>query len=148
MLDKVGKAAVIHSTGTGKSMIAFRLVETHPDAQFPWLAPSTYIYHTQLENLQRMIGDSDTESLLEHVTFMTYSKLMHDEDIIDSIQRITLSWMGFIDVERKSGEEVSQSFLKLILRPSCWGFQQPVSVIWIISAIWRRSCLMAALLQR
>lgn len=86
MLDKGGKAAVIHPTGTGKSMIAFKLVETHPDAQFLWLAPSTYIYHTQLENLQRMIGDSDTESLLEHVTFMTYSKLMHDEDIIDSIQ--------------------------------------------------------------
>lgn len=86
MFDKVGKAAVIHPTGTGKSMIAFKLVETHPDAQFLWLAPSTYIYHTQLENLQRMIGNSDTESLLEHVTFMTYSKLMHDEDIIDSIQ--------------------------------------------------------------
>ena len=33
-----------------------------------------------------MIGDSDTEILLEHVTFMTYSKLMHDEDIIDNIQ--------------------------------------------------------------
>lgn len=79
MLDKVGKAAVIHPTGTGKSMIAFKFVETHPDAQFLWLAPSTYIYHTQLENLQRMIGDSDTESLMEHVTFMTYSKLMHDE---------------------------------------------------------------------
>lgn len=27
----------------------------------------------------------NTESILEHVTFMTYSKLMHDEDIIDSI---------------------------------------------------------------
>lgn len=34
MLDSIGKAAVIHPTGTGKSMIAFKLVETHQDAQF------------------------------------------------------------------------------------------------------------------
>ena len=40
MFDTIGKAAVIHPTGTGKSMIAFKLVETHPDAQFLWLAPS------------------------------------------------------------------------------------------------------------
>lgn len=65
MLDSVGKAAVIHPTGTGKSMIAFKLVETHPNALFLWLAPSNYIFHTQQENLQCMIGD--TESLLQHV---------------------------------------------------------------------------------
>ena len=51
MLDLIGKAAVVHPTGTGKSMIAFKLVETHQDAQFLWLAPSAYIFHTQLENL-------------------------------------------------------------------------------------------------
>lgn len=34
MLDTIGKAAVIHPTGTGKSMIAFKLVETHQNAQF------------------------------------------------------------------------------------------------------------------
>lgn len=83
MLDSVGKAAVIHPTGTGKSFIAFKLVGTHPDALFLWLAPSTYIFHTQQENLQRMIGD--TRSLLQHVIFMFYSKLMHDEDFIDTI---------------------------------------------------------------
>lgn len=83
MLDSVGKAAVIHPTGTGKSMIAFKLVETHPDAVFLWLAPSTYIFHTQQENLKRIIGD--TESLLQHVIFMSYSKLMRDEDFIDTI---------------------------------------------------------------
>lgn len=83
MLDSVGKAAVIHPTGTGKSMIAFKLVETHPNALFLWLAPSNYIFHTQQENLQCMIGD--TESLLQHVIFMSYSKLMRDEDFIDTI---------------------------------------------------------------
>lgn len=51
MLDLIGKAAVVHPTGTGKSMIAFKLVEIHQDAQFLWLAPRAYIFHTQLENL-------------------------------------------------------------------------------------------------
>ena len=74
MLDNVGKAAVIHPTDTGKSMIAFKLVETHLDAQFLWIVPSAYIFHTQFENLQCMISDSDTESILENVTFMIYSK--------------------------------------------------------------------------
>lgn len=64
-------------------MIAFKLVETHPNELFLWLAPSTYIFHTQLENLQRMIGYTD--SLLQHVIFMSYSKLMRDEDFIDTI---------------------------------------------------------------
>lgn len=59
ILDIVGKAAINHPTGTGKSMIAFKLVEAHQDAQFLWLAPSAYIFHTQLENLQGMIGDSE-----------------------------------------------------------------------------------------
>ena len=88
MLDSIGKAAVIHPTGTGKSMIAFKLVETYQDAQFLWLAPSAYIFHMQLENLQRILGDSETESLLENVTFVTYSKLMHDEDIQKLTKRI------------------------------------------------------------
>lgn len=111
MLDKVGKVAVIHSTGTGKSMIAFRQVETHPDAQFLWLAPSTYIYHTQLKNLQRMIGDSDTESLLEHVTFMTYSKLMRDEDSIDNIQP---DYIILDEFHRCGAKEWGRSVTKLL----------------------------------
>lgn len=44
MLARVGKAAVIHPTGTGKSYIAFKLIESHPDASFLWLSPSDYIY--------------------------------------------------------------------------------------------------------
>ena len=32
MLDRYGKAAVVHPTGTGKSYIAFKLIEDHPDA--------------------------------------------------------------------------------------------------------------------
>ena len=31
MLRETGKAAVVHPTGTGKSFIAFKLCEDHPD---------------------------------------------------------------------------------------------------------------------
>ena len=40
MLEQYGKAAVVHPTGTGKSYIAFKLIEDHPDAAFLWLSPS------------------------------------------------------------------------------------------------------------
>ena len=39
MLADKGRAAVILPTGTGKSYIAFRLIEQHPEASFLWLAP-------------------------------------------------------------------------------------------------------------
>ena len=51
MLEEKQMAAVIHPTGTGKSMIAFKLVEQHPHKHFLWLSPSEYIYKTQLENI-------------------------------------------------------------------------------------------------
>lgn len=37
MLEEKQMAAVIHPTGTGKSMIAFKLVEQHPHKHFLWL---------------------------------------------------------------------------------------------------------------
>ena len=79
MLDSVGKAAVVHPTGTGKSYIGFKLCETFPEKTVCWLSPSEYIYQTQLENLKR---DSDGWQP-ENVEFFTYAKLMlmSDEDI-------------------------------------------------------------------
>lgn len=50
-------AAVIHPTGTGKSMIAFKLVEQHPHNHFLWLSPSEYIYKTQLENIDTQFSN-------------------------------------------------------------------------------------------
>lgn len=72
MLGTAGKAAVIHPTGTGKSYIAFRLIEAHRDWNFIWLSPSEYIFRTQKESLLR----SDPEFSLERVQFFTYAKLM------------------------------------------------------------------------
>lgn len=50
MMEENGKAAVIHPTGTGKSFIAFKLCEEHPDRTVCWLSPSEYIFRTQEEN--------------------------------------------------------------------------------------------------
>src|SRR5699024_546756 len=72
MLSRYGKAAVIHPTGTGKSYIAFKLIEDYPDAAVLWLSPSEYIFKTQLESLQKQ----DPEFPLDNVHFYTYAKLL------------------------------------------------------------------------
>ena len=72
MLDRYGKAAVVHPTGTGKSYIAFKLIEDHPDAAVLWLSPSEYIFQTQVESLRRQ----DPDFPLANVHFYTYAKLM------------------------------------------------------------------------
>lgn len=74
MLEKFGRAAVIHPTGTGKSFIAFKLAEEHPDKKIIWLAPSEYIFRSQRENYLEAGGD---EAALAGISFMTYSKLMY-----------------------------------------------------------------------
>ena len=72
MLADKGKTAVIHPTGTGKSYIAFKLIEDNPDAKIIWLSPSEYIFKTQIEAL----GNAEAEQLLKNVQFFTYAKLM------------------------------------------------------------------------
>lgn len=75
LMEKEGRAAVIHPTGTGKSFIAFKLAEDHPDSIILWLSPSEYIFRTQVENLKKT-----TEGLIfPNIRFLTYSKLMIDK---------------------------------------------------------------------
>ena len=71
MLESCGQAAVIHPTGTGKSFLAFKLCEDHPEQTVCWLSPSEYIFKTQKENLLVSGGD-----LPENIRFFTYAKLM------------------------------------------------------------------------
>ena len=113
MLEEKQMAAVIHPTGTGKSMIAFKLVEQHPHKHFLWLSPSEYIYKTQLENI-------DTQ--LSNIEYMSYSRLMKHEDSIDPLH---------------------PDFLKHIRRQSAWGSQRQTYAIWTTNAIWQRSSLRA-----
>ena len=72
MMEECGKAAIVHPTGTGKSYIAFKLIEEHPADTIFWLSPSEYIFKTQIENLKRQAPDIP----LANVHFYTYAKLM------------------------------------------------------------------------
>ena len=72
MMDQCGKAAIVHPTGTGKSYIAFKLIEDNPEKIVIWFSPSEYIFKTQLESLQK----NDPDFPLENVHFYTYTKLM------------------------------------------------------------------------
>ena len=72
MMEQYGKAAIVHPTGTGKSYIAFKLIEDNPEKVVIWLSPSEYIFKTQLESLKR----NDPYFPLANVHFYTYAKLM------------------------------------------------------------------------
>lgn len=71
MLNKTGKAAIIHPTGTGKSFIAFKLCEDNINKRICWLLPSEYIFKTQCENLAA-VGSA----VPDNIAFFTYAKLM------------------------------------------------------------------------
>ncbi len=79
LMETHGKAAVIHPTGTGKSFIAFQLAEDHPDSRICWLAPSEYIYRTQLENLSHAQSGGERFPS-DHVRFLTYARLMKETE--------------------------------------------------------------------
>lgn len=72
MMNQYGKAAIVNPTGTGKSYIAFKLIEDNPEKVVIWLSPSEYIFKTQLESLKR----NDPDFPLANVHFYTYAKLM------------------------------------------------------------------------
>ena len=72
MLKDIKKAAIVHPTGTGKSFIAFKLCEDHPEKTICWLSPSEYIFSTQLENLYQATKGYTPNNIV----FFTYAKLM------------------------------------------------------------------------
>ena len=54
MMKQYGKAPVVHPTGTGKSYIAFKLIEDNSEKVVIWLSPSESIFKTQLESLKKL----------------------------------------------------------------------------------------------
>ena len=102
MLEQTGMAAVIHPTGTGKSLIAFKLVEDHPLNHFLWLSPSEYIYQTQLENLNMKFPN---------IQFMSYSRLMKNED---SIETLHPDYIILDEFHRCGAQEWGKSVRKLL----------------------------------
>jgi len=79
LMERTGKAAVIHPTGTGKSIIAFKLIEDHPRDRVCWLSPSNYIVQTQRENVRRLDPNFSDDT----VFYCTYARLMcmHPEEL-------------------------------------------------------------------
>ena len=76
MLNTIGKAAIIHPTGTGKSFIGFKLCEDYPQKSICWLSPSDYIFKTQLENLKKASGgyalSGQLHDAFSHVACLTH----------------------------------------------------------------------------
>ena len=107
MLSEIGKAAVIHPTGTGKSFIGFKLCEDHPDAAVCWLSPSDYIFRTQTENW-KCAGGTD----LDNITFLTYAKLMNMDE--SDIAEIRPAFIVLDEFHRAGAEEWSKGVERLL----------------------------------
>ncbi|MEE5994802.1 MAG: Helicase associated domain protein, partial [Oscillospiraceae bacterium] len=109
MLDAVGKAAVIHPTGTGKSFIGFKLCEDNPEKTICWLSPSEYIFRTQLENL----AETSDGYQPENIKFFTYAKLTLMTD--DEISEIKPDYIILDEFHRCGAELWGMSVQKLLL---------------------------------
>ena len=111
MLARYGKAAVVHPTGTGKSYIAFKLIEDHPDAAVLWLSPSEYIFKTQLESLQKQ----DPEFPLDNVHFYTYAKLLFcTEEQLADIAALRPAYIIMDEFHRAGAERWGEKVQKLL----------------------------------
>lgn len=111
MLERYGKAAVVHPTGTGKSYIAFKLIEDHPDAAFLWLSPSEYIFKTQLENLQKQAPDFS----LGNVRFATYARLLFcTEEQLAEIAALHPAYIIMDEFHRAGAERWGERVRKLL----------------------------------
>ena len=110
MIEKHGKAAVIHPTGTGKSMIAFQLVLRHPKDRVCWISPSEYIYHTQKRSLAEAMPDFSPD-MLSNLVFMTYAKLrVWDRQLGD----LKPDWIILDEFHRAGSREWGKSVRKLL----------------------------------
>lgn len=83
MLGEKGRAAVIHSAGTGKSYPAFKLGEGHPEGAFLWPAPAEYVFRAQLESL----GQSKLELDPERVSFVTENCIASEMTLGEAVAR-------------------------------------------------------------
>ena len=108
LLEREGKAAIVHPTGTGKSFIAFKLCEENPDKKILWLSPSEYIFKTQIENLKSTSGYTP-----DNITFYTYAKLTYLSD--SEIEEIKPEYI-ILDEFHRCGAEVWGKGVQKVLR--------------------------------
>ena len=113
MMNQYGKAAIVHPTGTGKSYIAFKLIEEHPADTIFWLSPSEYIFKTQIENLKRQAPDIS----LANVHFYTYAKLMCcATEELEAIAGLNPTYIILDEFHRVGAECWGASTLELLKR--------------------------------
>ena len=111
MMEQYGKAAIVHPTGTGKSYIAFKLIEDNPEKVVIWLSPSKYIFKTQLESLKR----NDPDFPLANVHFYTYAKLMCcTQAQLDEIAAQKSAYIIFDEFHRAGAECWGESTVALL----------------------------------
>ena len=108
MLAETGKAAVVHPTGTGKSFIGFKLCEDNPEKKVLWLAPSEYIFKTQLENLKATGAD-----IPQNITFATYSKFSLYTD--EEIRKIETDFLVLDEFHRCGAEIWGKNITKFLI---------------------------------
>lgn len=108
MLENCGKAAIVHPTGTGKSYIAFKLIEDHPDERVVWLSPSEYIFKIQTENVRK----ENPGFPLQNVTFLTYARLMQMDD--DEIASLRPAYLIIDEFHRCGAEHWGEGFKRLL----------------------------------
>ena len=111
MMEQYGKAAIVHPTGTGKSYIAFKLIEDNPEKVVIWLSPSEYIFKTQLESLKR----NDPDFPLANIHFYTYAKLMCcTQAQLDEIAAQKPAYIIFDEFHRAGAECWGESTVALL----------------------------------
>ena len=111
MKEQYGKAAIVHPTGTGKSYIAFKLIEDNPEKVVIWLSPSEYIFKTQLESLKK----NDPDFPLANVHFYTYAKLMCcTQAQLDEIAAQKPAYIIFDEFHRAGAECWGESTVALL----------------------------------
>lgn len=107
LLNRFRKACVVHPTGTGKSMIAFKYIEDNSDKKVLWLSPSQYIFKAQLDGLRENLDEEPYNEITGRISFKTYISLLHmkeealnfDVVILDEFHRCGASKWS-IGVER------------------------------------------------
>lgn len=112
MMQKTGKAAIVHPTGTGKSFIGFKLCEEHPDKTICWLSPSEYIFKTQLENISAVSNGYKPNN----IAFFTYARLMNLTG--REIAEIQPDYIVLDEFHRAGAEEWGKGVRKLLNRYS------------------------------
>ena len=121
MMDQYGKAAIVHPTGTGKSYIAFKLIEDNPEKVVTWLSPSEYILKPQLASLNK----NDPDFPLANVHFYTYAKLVCCTQVqLDEIAAQKPAYIILDEFHRAGAEcwgESAVALLKLCLNAKLLG---------------------------